>query len=431
MNRIFVFLIGISFAVAAFHQIQAPPGAPAPMAAVSDAILASSGSAVELILKLIGATAFFLGVMKVAEEGGALGVIAKLIRPLMVRLFPDVPPNHPAMAAMILNLSANALGLGNAATPLGLKAMAELDKLNRYKGTASNAMVLFLAINTSSVTLLPTGVIVLRESLGSQYAADILPTTLFATLMSTTCAIVFTLLGHRWFASAEASTPPEDVVALPDDAHAEEAQDAYPAWVSALALVALLAAIPLSVLYGKAIAPWIIPTLTVTLLGFGWWRGVAVYEAFTRGAREAWDLSARIIPFLVATLSAVGMFRASGALDALVTAIDPITRPLGLPGAALPMALIRPLSGSGAYGVLTSTLQNPETGPDTYTGFLVSTINGSSETTFYVLAVYFGSVGVRRYRHALAAGLIADLAGLIGSILAVRVYFALLGLPVD
>jgi spore maturation protein SpmB len=333
------------------------------------------------------------------------------------------------MAAMILNLSANALGLGNAATPLGLKAMAELDKLNPYKGTASNAMCLFLAINTSSVTLLPTGVIVQRDLLGSERAADILPTTLFATLCSTAVAIALALALRRTWTSAADATPPEEVQPIEAPSSSEDDQTAYPAWVSWTAILSLVAAIPLTVLYGKEIAPWIVPGLAAGMLSFGAWRGVPVYEVFIRGAREGWDISARVIPYLVAILCAVGMVQASGLLDAVVAVLDPVTGPLGLPGKALPMALIRPLSGSGALGIMIATMQDPATGPDTYTGFLVSTINGSSETTFYVLAVYFGSVAVKRIRYALACGLAADIAGLIGSIIACQIYFRMNGLP--
>lgn len=375
------------------------------------------------MLGLIGAMAFFLGVMKVAEEAGALRAVARAIRPLMIRLFPDVPPDHPAMGAMVLNLSANALGLGNAATPFGVRAMKELDRLNRTRGTATNAMALFLAINTSSVTLLPTGVIVWRETLGSTAPAAVLPTTLFATLCSTTVAILAARLFVRMVPSPEAITPEEDMVE-PEPWDPEDPGDAWPAWASWMAIGGLVLCIPLTLRFGAIIAPWVVPVLTAGLLGWGAWRGVPVYEAFVRGAREGWDLAVRILPNLVAILAAVGMFQASGALDVVVRLIDPITAPLGLPGAALPMALLRPLSGSGAMGIMVSTMQDPATGPDSYVGLLVSTFMGSTETTFYVLAVYFGAVGVQRVRHALAAALCADTAGVFGAVLAVQAYLA-------
>jgi spore maturation protein SpmB len=192
----------------------------------------------------------------------------------------------------------------------------------------------------------------------------------------------------------------------------------YPAWVSTLALVTLVALIPVAVVLGAALGPWIIPGLAVLLLGFGIARRVRVYECFVDGARDGFEVAVRIIPYLVAILVAVGMFRASGAMDYVVGAIGGFTAALGMPAEALPMALLRPLSGSGAYGVLAATIAEPATGPDTYVGYLVSTLQGSTETTFYVLAVYFGAVQVRRVRHALAAGLTADLAGIVGAVVA-------------
>jgi spore maturation protein SpmB len=202
------------------------------------------------------------------------------------------------------------------------------------------------------------------------------------------------------------------------EANGAAADQAYPLWVSATALAVLVAFIPVTILYGKAIAPWIIPGLMAALLAFGLLRRVSVYEVFVDGAREGFQVAIRIIPYLVAILVSVAMLRASGALGILVGWLSPITSLVGLPGEALPMALLRPLSGSGAYGVLASLIQDPAIGPDSYTGYLVSTIQGSTETTFYVLAVYFGAVQVRRVRHTLAAGLTADFFGIAGAIIA-------------
>ena len=350
----------------------------------------------------------------------------------MVRLFPDVPPDHPAMGAMILNFSANALGLGNAATPFGIRAMQELDKLNAHKGTATDSMVLFLAINTSSVTLLPTGVIALRAAAGSADPAGIVPTTLFATLCSTTIAIIAAKMFQRYAAKPSMEEPPpeggshaealfdlgsEAAPAVEESAERTiESHAGYPAWVSVAVLGGIVALIPVTVLYGRAIAPWIIPGLMVGLLGFGYARGVRVYESFVDGAKDGFLVAVRIIPYLVAILAAVGMFRASGVMDIVVTGLGSVTGLVGLPGEALPMALLRPLSGSGAYGILASIIQNPAIGPDSYTGYLVSTIQGSTETTFYVIAVYFGAVQIRRIRHALPAALTADAAGIIATV---------------
>lgn len=328
------------------------------------------------------------------------------------------------MGAMILNLSANVLGLGNAATPFGIKAMQELDKLNSRPGTATNAMAMFLAINTSSVTLLPTGVMALRAAAGSANPAGILPTTLFATTCSTVTAILAARAFQRFFPVGNAG-PEEKDRGEPAAAAVQEGESppakpdmAYPLWVSGLALSFLMALIPLTVVFGKAISPWIIPGLMVAFLVFGMVRRVRVYEVFVEGAKEGFQVAVRIIPYLVAILVAVAMFRASGAMEAMVGWLGPWTSRVGMPAEALPMALLRPLSGSGAFGVLASIINNPAIGPDSYTGYLVSTLQGCSETTFYILAVYFGAVQVRRIRHTLAAALTGDLVGVIGSVLA-------------
>jgi spore maturation protein SpmA/spore maturation protein SpmB len=430
MNAAFFVIVLVAFLVGGYHQLGwVPAGADdvSPMAALGTAMVEAAGGSVTLAIGLVGMMALFLGLMKVAEAGGLLTIIAKTLRPLMVRAFPDVPADHPAMGAMILNMSANALGLANAATPFGIRAMQELDKLNPVKGTASNAMVLFLALNTSSVTLLPTGVIALRVAAGSQDPAGILPTTLFATCVSTAAAFIAVKLFQR-FSPVAAEEPSGAATASPagelasqaglPDISPETSSGAYPGWVSVTALAAIVALIPLAVAYGDAVSPWIIPGLMMGLLGFGVARGVRVYEVFVDGARDGFQVALRIIPYLVAILVAVAMLRESGALGIIIGWLTPLTAAIGLPGDALPMALMRPLSGSGAYGILASTIQDPAIGPDSYTGYLVSTFQGSTETTFYVLAVYYGAVQVRRIRHTLAAALTADVAGIIGAVIA-------------
>jgi spore maturation protein SpmA len=436
LNGIFFALVATAFAVAAGRELfgVVPAGDPSAMQALTTAVIDGARSAVELAIGLIGVMALFLGVMKVGEAAGLLVSIARLVRPLMTRMFPQVPPEHPAMGAMIMNISANVLGLGNAATPFGIRAMQELDRLNPLKGTATNAMVLFLAINTSSVTLLPTGVIGLRAAAGSADPAGILPTTLFATICSTSVAIVMAKLLERvWPMSPKGAEPPAATEAIPDDSAEAGFQEAldepgqgaaepepmgpgYPPAVAFAVLAAVVAIIPLSILYGREAAPWIVPGIIVGLLGLGAAKRVRIYEVFIEGARDGFQVAIRITPYLVAILVAVAMFRESGALDLLVTPLGRLTGPLGLPAEALPMALLRPLSGSGAYGVLASIINDPAIGPDSYVGYLVSTIQGSTETTFYVLAVYFGAVGVRRLRHAIVAALAADAAGIAGSV---------------
>ena len=427
MNIIFLVIVLTAVAFAGWQHLIGAAGANAvsPMEALSKAMVESAGGAVELAIGLVGVMTLFLGLVKVAEAGGMLTILARLIRPLMVRLFPDVPPDHPAMGAMILNMSANALGLGNAATPFGIRAMQELDKLNPRTGTATDAMALFLAINTSSVTLLPTGVIALRAAAGSTDPAGILPTTLFATIGSTAMAIFVANFYRRFFPlTADKDTPGEKTPVLekPDVDEPEMPIDGYPMWVSLAALGAVVALIPLAIFYGRSISPWILPGLMVFFLLFGYVRRVRVYEVFVDGAKEGFQVALRIIPYLVAILVAVGMFRASGALDVMVEWLGGWTTRLGLPAEALPMAIMRPLSGSGAYGILASIVNDPAIGPDSYTGYLVSTLQGSTETTFYVLAVYFGAVQIRKMRHTLAAALTADLFGLIFAVIACRIF---------
>jgi spore maturation protein SpmA len=444
VNVIFFAIVFLSFLVAGYRQITVTPaaGSPTPMELLSTGMIDAAKGSVTLAIGLIGVMALFLGLMKVAEAGGLLTIIARLLRPIMVRLFPEVPADHPAMGAIIMNLSANVMGLGNAATPFGIRAMQELETLNPHKGTATNAMALFLAINTSSITLLPTGVIALRASAGSGDPAGILPTTLFATVCSTAVAIVAAKVYSRFWPvvpapgdGARLSAAPGDPVpdeipetsgdaSIDDAAASVAAGQAYPIWATMLAIAAVLALIPLSILYGSAVSPWIIPGLMMALLGFGALRRVAVYEVFVEGARDGFQVAIRIIPYLVAILVAVGMLRASGTMELLIEPLAKLTSLVGLPADALPMALLRPLSGSGAYGYLSAIIQNPAIGPDSYTGYLVSTLQGSTETTFYVLAVYFGAVQIRRVRHALAAGLTADIAGVVAAVFICSLLFA-------
>lgn len=399
-----------------------------PIQKFSDDLFAMAKAAVlNVVFPLVGSMTFFLGLMKVAEAAGAMAIIAKLLRPVMRVLFPDIPPSHPAMSAMILNMSANALGLGNAATPFGIRAMEELDKLNPNEGTATNAMCLFLAINTSAVTLLPTGVIAIREALGSQMSTAILPTTLAATFLSTLTAIGAAKLLQR-FAPTPAPTDPDRVARVQQeiaDATGDEGE-AYPLWVSGAAMLGVLAFVGVALAFGEAIGIWVVPVLVVGFLTFGYARGVAVYEVFVEGAKEGWAVAQRIIPYLVVILAMVGMLRGSGAIAGFVWLVGEYTAELGMPAEALPLALLRPLSGQGSNGLMMALMN--EFGPDSYTGFLVSTMQGSTDTTFYVIAVYFGAIGVQRIRHGLAAALLADFVGISASVAVSSAYFSLNGL---
>jgi spore maturation protein SpmB len=297
--------------------------------------------------------------------------------------------------------------------------MQELEKLNPCPGTATNAMVLFVAINTAGITLAPTSVIALRAAAGSANPAGILPTTLFASF----CATLFTVLAikayQRFFTSPGSTGHPADIGAGTqhrETAHEDDSSEAYPVWASFLALGALFAIIPLAAIFGRVISPWLIPGLTIGSLAFGVARRVRIYEVFVEGAKEGFQVAVKIIPYLVAILVATGMLRASGVIDVAAKTLGAWTATVGLPPEGLLMAIIRPLSGSGAYGVLASIIKDPAIGPDSYTGYLVSTLQGSSETTFYVLAVYFGAVQIRRMRQALAAGLTAELIAVIAAV---------------
>ncbi len=452
LNTVFALILLLAFGSAA---------ATGAMHELSAAALSAAKLSVELAIGLVGYMALFLGLMQIASDSGLLRVLARAVRPIMVRLFPDIPADHPAMSAMVMNIGANMLGLGNAATPLGIKAMQELDRLNRHPGVATNAMVLFLALNTSSLSLVPTKIIALRQEAGSADAVGVVASTLFATLMSTIVAVIATKLLQRlrvWRLPAppaadapQPATVTEESVGLSAsprpppmvDSTTAAAPDPHP--VSVASVVALsgflllgaatmvvpaLAAIVLPaddpsraawIDFSRDASDWVIPVLIAAITAFGWRRGVHVYESFVTGAREGFETGVRIIPYLVAILVAVGMFRASGAMGLLTSALGGITGPLGLPAEALPMALVRPLSGSGAFGVMTELMTTH--GPDSYIGYLVSTLMGSTETTFYVLAVYFGAVSIGRTRHALAAGLCADLAGVVGAVIVCRALF--------
>lgn len=410
------------------------------MESITKAMFDSAKSAVMLAIGLIGPMALWLGIMKVVEAGGLMKIIARAIRPVMIRLFPDVPENHPAMSAIIMNMAANALGLGNAATPMGIKAMKELDTLNPEKGTATNSMCLFLAINTSSVTLLPLGVITVRAGAGAINPSAILLTSMFAT----TCSTIIAIIAAKLFArkdtlyispSSVKKNNNEESDSDTSSTQKEEFDLIPPGIISRVFIFILIAAFigaiilriskgSIPPLFGHvfltSMSHWLMPILMCSLLLYGYFKGVKIYETLTDGAKDGFNIAIRIIPFLVAIFVAIGMFRASGALDILITLLNPVTSLIGMPAEALQVALLRPLSGSGSFGVMAEIINND---PNSFLSFLVSTMQGSTETTFYVLAVYFGSVGIKRTRHALPAGLCADAAGVIASVFICRLFF--------
>ncbi len=436
VNWVFAGLIVASVLTAAFNGT---------MHELTESTALSAKSAVELAIGLIGQMTLWLGLLGVLREAGLLRSLANALRPLMSRLFPEVPPDHPAMGAMILNLAANVLGLGNAATPFGLKAMQELDKLNTRKGVATNSMALFLAINTSCVAL-PLTVIGIRASLGSKDPAGIIvPTLLAASFAMILSVIACKLLERRAFFALERYGPMEldaSKVTAPDPAALEKAEalaavaPKTPIWrqlagatigaAVVFALVSHVMASPASVsafeLTRGILSDWMLPLLILTIVTLGFGRQVRVYEAFIASAKEGFQTVISIIPFLVGVLVSIGMFRASGAMEMLVKVLSPVLAPIGFPPEALPMALIRPLSGSGALGVMSDGLK--AYGPDSFLGYLLSVLSGSTETTFYVLALYFGAVQVKTLRHTLAACLVSDFAGPLGALWVCRIFFA-------
>ncbi|MDE0828344.1 MAG: hypothetical protein OSB03_04015 [Vicinamibacterales bacterium] len=416
------------------------------MQALTDSIVSSAGGAVDLAIGLVGLMAFFLGLMRVAEDAGLLRSLARALGPVMQRLFPNVPADSPAMSAMILNIAANMLGLGNAATPFGIKAMEELDKLNSKTGTATNAMVLFLAMNTSALAILPSGVVSLRASVGSVDAVGIFLPTWFASGCATIVGVSAAVLLSRlpFFARTEPS--PTDAVSVDAAGDAGAAAEAMAGagaappvreplagrqWWGRLFWLALTGLLVRYVLGLRGETPlaiitavsggWMLPTLVVALMLYGWVRGVRVYDSLAEGAKQGFQVAIRVIPYLVAILVVIGMFRASGGIALIAGLIAPITALVGMPPEVLPMALLRPLSGQGAFGVLAETMT--VYGPDSLIGYMVSTFQGSTETTFYTLAVYYGAVGIRDTRHTVPACLLADITGILAGVFIVNVMF--------
>ena len=432
LNGIFIALISIAVVFAAFNGT---------MSEVMQASIDSAGQAVTIAIGLLGMMALWLGLMRVLRDAGLMAALGRGLAPVMRRLFPDIPPEHPAMGAMIMNISANMLGLGNAATPFGLKAMKELETLNARAGVATNSMALFLAINTSGVAVMPLGVIAIRASLDSADPAGIFVPSILATLCSTAVGItVIKLLERRAAFAADGYPTGEaaagslaDGIAGLDVAEKTALVEARPstlrrAWLL-LFVVLMVAAlwiqagslVPELGVWGFVsgiLSTWLLPVLMAGILIVGFVRRVNVYESVIAGAREGFGIFVMIIPFLVAILVAVGMFRASGALEFLAAGLAAFT---SIPVEGMVMAFVRPLSGSGAMGVMTEAMQ--ANGPDSFTGYLVSVMNGSTETTFYVIALYFGSVAIRAGRHTIYGCLAADVTGFLAALLWCRVFF--------
>ena len=377
--------------------------------AIMNSTFDTSKTAFEISLGLTGVLSLWLGIMKIGEKGGVVNVVAKVLSPVFTRLFPDIPKGHPVTGSIFMNVAANMLGLDNAATPLGLKAMEQLQELNPKKDTATNPMIMFLVLNTSGLTLIPVSIMVYRAQMGAAQPTDIFVPILLATFFSTLAGIIVTSLYQR--------------INL----------------INRTMLLTLggMCAVVAAIIWGfsqmdksqmnivsTSVANILLMTIIVVFILAGMRHRVNVYDAFIEGAKDGFTTAVRIIPYLVAILVGIGVFRASGAMDMLIDGIKWIVSTLGgntdFVG-ALPTALMKPLSGSGARGMMVDAMTTY--GADSFVGRLSCIFQGSTDTTFYILAVYFGSVGVRYTRHAVACGLLADLAGVVAAIAICYMFF--------
>lgn len=369
----------------------------------------SSKTAFETSLGLTGVLALWLGIMKIGERAGAVNVLARVLSPVFTKLFPDIPKNHPVMGSIFMNIASNMLGLDNAATPTGLKAMQQMQELNTRKDTATNPMIMFLVLNTSGLTIIPTTILAFRAAKGAAMPTDVFIPILIATTVATLAGIIITALWQK----INLFQP-----------------------LLLLTLGGLIASVGVIVwgfgqmdkdtmaLVTNVTANVILLGIIVTFIVMGAFKKINVYDAFIEGAKDGFHTAVRIIPYLVAILVAVAVFRASGAMDMLVEGIAWCVRACGLDDqfvGALPTAFMKPLSGSGARGLMLEAMDNY--GADSFIGRLSCIFQGSTDTTFYVLAVYFGSISVKNTRHAVSCGLLADLAGVIAAIAIAYVFF--------
>ena len=377
--------------------------------AMMDSTFASSKTAFEISLGLTGVLSLWLGIMKIGEKGGVVNVLARLLSPVFVRLFPEIPKGHPVTGSIFMNIAANMLGLDNAATPLGLKAMEQLQDLNKKKDTATNSMIMFLVLNTSGLTLIPVSIMVYRAQMGAAQPTDIFVPILLATFFSTLAGIIITSLYQRinLFNRTMLLTLGGACVLVSAIIWGFSQMDKEQVNIVSTTVANIL--------------------LMLIIIGFilsGVRHKVNVYDAFIEGAKDGFQTAVRIIPYLVAILVGIGVFRASGAMDMLIDGIKWTVAAVGgntdFVG-ALPTALMKPLSGSGARGMMVDAMTTY--GADSFIGRLSCVFQGSTDTTFYILAVYFGSVGIRYTRHAVACGLLADLAGILSAIAICYMFF--------
>ena len=407
LNYIWVAFFAIAFVIGVVRLVFM--GDTGVFPAMMDSTFASSKTAFEISLGLTGVLSLWLGIMKIGEKGGVVDALSRLLSPVFVRLFPDIPKGHPATGSIFMNIAANMLGLDNAATPLGLRAMEQLQTLNKKKDTATNPMIMFLVLNTSGLTIIPVSILVYRAQMGAAQPTDVFIPILLATFFSTLAGIVATSVYQR--------------INLLNR-------------TLLLTLGGMCVAVA-AVIWGfgqmdkdtmnlvsTSVANILLMCIIVGFIMAGVRRRVNVYDAFVEGAKEGFTTAVRIIPYLVAILVGIGVFRASGAMDMIVGGVRWAVEACGGDGefvGALPTALMKPLSGSGARGMMVDAMATY--GADSFVGRLSCVFQGSTDTTFYILAVYFGSVGIRYTRHAVACGLLADLAGVIAAIAVCYMFF--------
>lgn len=407
LNYIWISFFLIAFLIAAVRLVFM--GDTSVFPAIMDSTFATAKTAFEISLGLTGVLSLWLGIMKIGERGGVVNALARVLSPVFTKLFPDIPKGHPATGSIFMNVAANMLGLDNAATPLGLKAMEQLQTLNPRKDTATNPMIMFLVLNTSGLTIIPVSIMVYRAQLGAAQPTDVFIPILLATFFSTLAGIIVTSIYQR--------------INLLNR-------------TLLLTLGTMCAAVAVIIWgFGRldkdtmntvstSVANILLFLIIVGFILAGLRKRVNVYDAFVEGAKDGFSTAVRIIPYLVAMLVAIGVFRASGAMDMLVEGVRRGVEMCGLNAdfvGALPTALMKPLSGSGARGMMVDAMS--AFGADSFVGRLSCVFQGSTDTTFYILAVYFGSVGVRYTRHAVACGLLADLAGVIAAIAICYLFF--------
>lgn len=407
LNYIWIAFFVVAFVIAMFRLVVM--GDTEVFPEIMNSTFASSKTAFEISLGLTGVLSLWLGIMKIGERGGVVNALARVLSPVFTRLFPDIPKGHPVTGSIFMNIAANMLGLDNAATPLGLKAMEQMQTLNTRKDTATNPMIMFLVLNTSGLTIIPVSIMVYRAQMGAAQPTDIFIPILLATFFSTLTGIIVTSLYQR--------------INLLNR-------------VMLLTLGGLCVAVAAVMwsfgrldkeqmnIVSTSVANILLFTIIITFILAGVRKKVNVYDAFIEGAKDGFSTAVRIIPYLVAILVGIGVFRASGAMDMLIGGIKWVVEACGgntdFVG-ALPTALMKPLSGSGARGMMVDAMTTY--GADSFVGRLSCIFQGSTDTTFYILAVYFGSVGVRYTRHAVACGLLADLAGVIAAIAICYMFF--------